>query len=406
MHSRSPVSLETATWLLLEAAARVGDVESLPLARAVRRVAAEPVTAVTAQPPFDRSPLDGYAFHHADLAGVTAAAPVRLPVSQLIHAGDAPTPLRPHSAARIMTGAPLPPGADCVVRQEDTDMGDIAVAIRVRHDRHQNVVFKGEFVRPGQPLAHPGDVFDHARIALLAGQGYGAATVYRRPRIAVVSTGSELATHGGTPGPAGIFDSNGPMVAARIDELGAVVTAARTVRDDPAVIADVLQELLADADAVVTTGGVSVGLRDAMPDAARLLRADTLFHGVEVMPGTPAMGLNVGGKPALCLSGNPFACFVTFELLAAPLLRRLAGRVDAENLRTVARLEEKFSKKSRLRRFVPAVVRGGRVGFTGDVGNRALVSLVGANCLVDVPAGSDGVPAGREVELILMETRS
>ncbi|MCC8165039.1 MAG: hypothetical protein LIQ31_02530 [Planctomycetes bacterium] len=156
MQSRSPVSLEKATGLLLQSASAVVDVETLPLTDAVKRVAAKPVVARTAQPPFDRSPLDGYALHHADLDNVTAAAPALLPVSQLIHAGDAPAPLRPHSAARIMTGAPLPPGADCVVRQEETDMGADVVAIRVRHERYQNVVFKGEFVRPEQMLAIPG----------------------------------------------------------------------------------------------------------------------------------------------------------------------------------------------------------------------------------------------------------
>ncbi|MCC8165038.1 MAG: molybdopterin molybdotransferase MoeA [Planctomycetes bacterium] len=229
--------------------------------------------------------------------------------------------------------------------------------------------------------------------------------MYRRPRLAVLSTGSELAAAGTTPGPAGIYDSNGPMIAARIRELGGGVTDTRAVKDDPAVIADALRELLADADAVVTTGGVSVGLRDALPDAARLLRARTVFHGVTVMPGTPALALEANGKVVLCLSGNPFASFVTFELLAVPLIRRLAGRGDPDNVRAVARLDQAFSKKSRLRRFVPGVVRGGRVGFTGDVGNRALVSLVGANCLVDVPAGSDGVAAGQDVDIVLMDNR-
>ncbi len=405
MHSRFPVSLETATNLLIKTATAVTDVETLPLADAVRRVAAKTVRATTAQPPFNRSPLDGYAINHTDLDNASPASPAELPVIQVINAGDVPMPLRPHSAARIMTGAPLPPGADCVVRQEDTEMLAEIVSVRLRHGKNQNVVFEGEFVMLGQPLVNPGDVLDHARIALLAGQGRGEATVYRRPRIAVVSTGSELTVAGGTPGPAGIFDSNGPMIAARIAELGGVVTTLRPVADDPAEIADTIRELLADADAVVTTGGVSVGLRDALPDAARLLGARTLFHGIEVMPGTPALALEVGGKVALCLSGNPFACFVTFELLAVPLLRRLAGRTGCDNRQAVATLTQAFSKRSRLRRFIPAVVHGSRVGFTGDAENRALVSLVGTNCLVDVPAGSYGVAAGRDVDIVIMESR-
>ena len=396
-------STEEASALLCRCASPVRR-ETLPLTRALGRVAAREVSAVMDQPPFDRTPLDGYALRHESLANACAETPTVLPVCRRIFAGDPPgDPIPSGCAARIMTGAPIPPGADCVVRQEDTDLGEETVRIFVSLSAHDNICDRGEDLRSGAPLFPAGTVLTPAHLGVLAGQGMETVEVFARPRIGLLSTGDELMLPGTSLTPGKIYNSNQFYLSARLEQLGMEPVISPVHGDDPEVLSAAVAELLGDCDAVVTTGGVSVGQKDYMPAVCRRLNAARLFHGVAVKPGSPMLAMTVRGKPVVCLSGNPFAAAATLETVARPMLLRLAGRRDCALPRASGVLTAPFRKASPGRRLVRATLTDGSVSLpAGGQVSGVLSSWMGCNCLIDIPAGSPALPAGTEVEVILL----
>ena len=397
------LSVEEASALLCRCAAPVRR-ETLPLTRALGRVAARDLFAVMDQPPFDRSPLDGYALRHGDLEGACAEAPAVLPVCRRIFAGDPPgDPIPRGCAARIMTGAPIPPGADCVVRQEDTDLGEKTVRIFVSLSAHDNICDRGEDLRSGAPLFPAGTVLTPAHLGVLAGQGMETVEVFARPRIGVLSAGDELVSPGTSLTPGKIYTSNQFYLSARLEQLGMEPVISEVHGDDPQALSAAVTALLAECSAVVTTGGVSVGQKDYMPAVCQRLSAALLFHGVAVKPGSPMLAMTVQGKPVVCLSGNPFAAAATLEAVARPMLLRLAGRRDCTLPRTSGVLTAPFRKASPGRRLVRAILTDGKVTLpAGGQVSGVLSSWMGCNCLIDIPAGSPALPAGTEVEVILL----
>lgn len=400
---RGQTPVEEAVARILNALDVPEKTEEIPLLQALGRVAAGDVCARVAQPPFDRSALDGYALRAADIAAAGPETPVTLPVSRYLCAGSDPGgPLAPGTAARIMTGAPVPAGADCVLRQEDTESDGQTVTFHAPVEAQANVCFAGEDIAPGKCLVPAGTRLDEVSLGLLAGQGVQTVTVYAKPRAALMPTGDELCSPETPLRPGKIYDSNGPMLAARMLRLGAEPTLLAAGPDDPAALAGKLARLLAEYPLVITTGGVSVGDRDYLPQAAEEAGAKLLFYGIDAKPGTPALAAGKDGHVLLCLSGNPFASFATFELLARPALAKLQG-ADPAPVRVRAALANGFGKPSPLRRFVRATLMGGVVTlpkgghFSGGIG-----ALAGCNCLVDVPAGSRALNAGDEVEVILL----
>ena len=301
-------------------------VENVGLDEACGRIAAAPLCARMDQPPFDRSPLDGYALHSADTAGAGEMTPKALPVVIKLYAGDAPTAELPVGcAARIMTGAPLPAGADCVLMQEQTDGGEETVRIYAELSHNANVVFRGEDIAAGALVAEAGTVLTPAHLGVLAGQGYAEVPVYKPLTIGVLATGSELLAPGELWAPGKIYDANGIQNAARLRQLGFAVRR-RHCSDDPARIAAELEELLTGCDAVITSGGVSVGQKDYLPVVLEMLGTRSIFAGVAQKPGSPMLAAEVEGKLVFCLSGNPFAAAATLEQYAVPALLRAAGR--------------------------------------------------------------------------------
>lgn len=382
-------------------------VENVGLDEACGRIAAAPLCARMDQPPFDRSPLDGYALHSADTAGAGEMTPKALPVVMKLYAGDAPTAELPAGcAARIMTGAPLPAGADCVLMQEQTDGGEETVRIYAELSHNANVVFRGEDIAAGAPVAEAGTVLTPAHLGVLAGQGYAEVPVYKPLTIGVLATGSELLAPGELWVPGKIYDANGIQNAARLRQLGFAVRR-RHCSDDPARIAAELEELLTGCDAVITSGGVSVGQKDYLPVVLEMLGTRSIFAGVAQKPGSPMLVAEVEGKLVFCLSGNPFAAAATLEQYAIPALLRAAGRQEEACIlpRTRRTLTTGFSKPSKGNRYLRARASGGTVAIPGEGNTEAhssgsLSAMIGCNSLVELPAGSGPVEPGEKVEVL------
>ena len=381
--------------------------ETIPLEAACGRIAASDLCARMDQPPFDRSPLDGYALHSADTAGASRETPVTLPVTMKLYAGDAPAAALPVGcAARIMTGAPLPEGADCVLMQELTDSGEETVQLYSSLKPQQNVVSRGGDIAAGAIIAAEGTPLTPAHLGVLAGQGYAEVPVYRTLTVGILSTGSELLAPGEPWAPGKIYDANGIQNAARLRQLGFGVRR-RHCSDNPEEIAGQMKELLAECDAVITSGGVSVGQKDYLPAVLEALDADLLFAGVAQKPGSPMLAGTVGGKLVFCLSGNPFAAAATLEQYAIPALLRAAGRCEEGCIlpRATCTLTTGFSKPSKVARYLRAKAMGGSVTIPGEGSAEAhssgsLSAMMGCNCLAELPAGSGPVAPGEEVEVL------
>ncbi len=400
-------SLEDAVTRLLAAAPCPLQAETVPLEDALGRILAKDVYASFDQPPFDRSPLDGYAVRAEDTASASRGAPAVLRVMGETLAGMPPAPpLRSGEAIRIMTGAPIPPGADCIVRQEDTDCGETQVQIFVSHQPFQNYCRQGEDIRQGTLALQRHTRIDAAAIGILAMLGRAAVPVLARSRVGLLTTGDELEEVGAARRAGKIYNSNQYLLSARLRELGAIPHVLPSQGDSLSRIGNAVDGALAQCSFLITTGGVSVGKRDLMPEVCRFLKGEPLFHGVPMKPGAPALAFRRRSGLVLCLSGNPFAAAATFELLARPVLQRLQGLPDRPLPRTTAILREPFPKASPGRRFLRAQFHEGEVRLPSggaDVhASGALFSMLGCNCLIDIPAGSPSLTEGQRIEVILL----
>ena len=361
----------------------------------------ESVVAPMDQPPFPRSPLDGYAFTAADSAGAGRQTPVTLRVVDKVFAGEVCTAeVKRGQAVRIMTGAMIPPGADCVLRQEDSDQGEAEVKIYARLRPFQNYCRQGEDFRRGSVLLQAGTRLDSAAVGLLAAAGIPAVKIRARPRAGLLTTGDELVAPGAPLGPGKIYDCNQTALSARLRELGIPAVCDRG-KDDARAAAEQMKALLAETDLLITTGGVSVGQRDMVNEALSLMGAETVFHGVRLKPGSPARFSVYGGKPILSLSGNPFAALATLELLGRPLLAALAGDRGLLPARREGTLASHFPKASPGRRFVRGSYEDGQVVLPQEHSSGQMASLPGCNCLADIPAGSGPLTPGMTVAVIL-----
>ena len=400
---RTRIELEEARALMAESVRPLG-VEQVSRQEALGRTLAEDVTAPLDQPPFDRSPLDGYALRSADLTGASPEHPVSLRVVETVYAGGVPSRvLGPGEAIRIMTGAMLPRGCDCVLQHERTDNGLEQVQIYAALSPHDNYCDRGEDYRTGEVLLPAGTVVDAAAVGVLASAGLSSVPVRRRPVVRVLSTGDEVVSPDLHPLPAGkIYGSNQELLTARLRELGVSDVRGLLIGDDPREVADTMAQLLGECDLLITTGGVSAGDKDIFHEALPLLGVERVFWKVNLKPGTPAMYSLWQGQPILSLSGNPFAAAATFELLARPRLAALTGESRFSLRSRTAVVEGSFPKASPGRRFLRGFYQEGRVSLTGKNDSGMLASLVGCNCLVDLPAGSPPVQEGQTVTVLLL----
>ncbi len=399
------IELEVAQDLLLKNVALKKRVEQVSLEEALGRVLAKDQYAKRDTPPFNRSPLDGYALRSVDSQAASEGDPLVLKVVETLYAGDIPHhALQRGEASYIMTGAMLPQGADCVIKYEETTREENVVYLRRSLGAWENVVFCGEDVKEGAPLLEKGIRLGPAAISLLAGQGLFQTEVFARPTVAVMATGSELIAPEYPWQEGKIFDSNSHLLSARCRQLHAKVCARHILQDEPSLLLEKLDALLNEAELVVTTGGVSVGEKDYLPQVAAQLGGEVLFHGIYLRPGSPVLALSREGRTLLCLSGNPFAALATFEVLAVPVLKKLSGEEQYNLQKTKAVARTPFAKASPSRRLVRARVEGQNV-YIPQAGHASgqLHTLMRCNCLVDISAGSGPVVEGDCVDIFMLE---
>jgi molybdopterin molybdotransferase len=399
------IFLEEAVKLIKERAVGITQTEIRGIAEAGGYCLAEDVFAELDNPPFSRSPVDGYAVRAQDLKGASREYPVKLRVIACIYAGDDGEALKVSEgeAVRIMTGAPFPRGCDTAVRQEDTDYGEETVEVYREQKPFDNYCCRGEDYKKGSLLVAEHTRLTFAEQGILAGNGCEKVRVFRKPAIRVFTTGDELTPAGGALEPGKIYDSNGMMVSSRIRELGVVPKTVTHLSDSAAGVAEALKEASRDADVIVTTGGVSVGKKDILHEALALLGAEKIFWRVRIQPGTPTIFSVYKNTLILSLSGNPFGAMANVELLLRPMLETLTGDSIYAMEKREGIFKCEFPKTSHGRRFVRAIYRDGSVYLPeGIFSSGAIGTLRGCNCLLDIPAGSPGLKKGERVTVWML----
>jgi len=397
----------------------VGTVQRLPptgldLLDAQGCVLARDVTSQVALPGFRNSAMDGYAVYAVDVSGASVTAPVSLPVAGDIAAGNTEAlRLAPGQSMRIMTGAPMPDGADAVVPVENTDGGLSSVTITAETSVGRHVREAGGDVVAGSLVMTDGTRLEPRQIALLAAVGTGEVWVTPRPRVVVISTGDELIEPGTRPGFGQVVDSNGLMLTAAVRALGCIPVRVGCVRDDAATFRSTIETQVGQADAVITTGGVSMGAYDTVKEVLSGVAA-MRFDKVAMQPGMP-QGFGVLGEhqiPVFTLPGNPVSAMVSFEVFVAPALRLMAGRPQQETPPVTAVAADDWTAPAGKVQFARVVLSrngsggGGRaagdlpghtVSIAGLQGSHALGSLARANALAVIPAEVTSVQVGDQV---------
>lgn len=390
-------TLEQARDLILQDCRPLG-AETVGPVDALGRVLFEDVVSACDLPRWDNSAMDGYALR------AEGSRPGQwLPVRGFLPAGGASlAEVEPGTAARILTGAAIPPGADCVVPFEAVEVAGDSVRLTSRPTAGDHVRSRGSDVRRGEVVLPAGTVIGHPEIAVFAALGHDAVVVGRRPRVAILSTGDELVPVGGTLRPGSIFDSNGPALAAAVTEAGAIPSLLGIARDDPEALRTLLREGLR-ADALVISAGASTGDRDLVRQTLRELGAEERFWRVDIQPGRPMAFAVAGECPVFCLPGNPVAALLTFALLARPALRRLLGHrrpIEATRRGVLGEDVSPRADRTTLRRVRLGHSDGQLTAWAcGPQATGHLRTLSRADGVALVPAGTSLLPAGTWVDI-------
>ncbi|MEP6990235.1 MAG: gephyrin-like molybdotransferase Glp [bacterium] len=376
--------------------------EDVGLGHAVGRVLAREVTSPVFLPPRDNASMDGFAVHAHDVRDAAAARPARLRVVGTLAAGSLPTrAIEPGEAVRIMTGAYVPPGADSVVRVEDTTSDKDIVSVLDARDAGRNIRMRGEDVREGQVVMRAGTAIAAPHVGVLASVGCGVPHVYRKPRVAILATGDELVlldrfdeVRAGRR----IVSSNSYALAAAVRAAGGEPVPLGIAPDDPMSLADRLREG-EGCDLLLTSGGVSVGDFDYTRRVVAELGGTLSLWRVRMRPGAPLGFGTLFGAPWVGLPGNPVSALVTFELFGRPLVRALAGHARPHRRTVQVRLAEALQLGAPLTHFLRVVLEGDVDGIpvarlTGAQSSGMLTSMSAADALLVVPPEPQSVPAG------------
>ncbi|MFQ5656243.1 MAG: gephyrin-like molybdotransferase Glp [Candidatus Methylomirabilales bacterium] len=399
------VPVEEVREIILASVEKLGW-EYAELLDALGRVLAEEIIAPEPIPPWDNAAMDGYALRSEDSRGASTEQPVELRMIGTVGAGQIYDGLvEKGQAVRIMTGAPMPRGADTVIRQEDTQATDQGVFLLRQVRSGQNVRYKGEDVKAGEQVLVSGTLCRPGVVGLLAALGRKRVAVHQRPRVGILATGDELLRWDEAPTPGKIHNSNSHALAAQVLQAGAVPVLVGPVADTPDLIAERIREGLR-GDLLLTSGGVSVGDFDLMGETLEQLGADVRVRKVNMRPGKPFTFALLKGKAIFALPGNPISCMVTFELFVRPALRKMQGRRRLFHSEVTATAGQSISNRDRRPAYLRVILTQTDAGYTarltGDQGSAMLHSMAHADGLAVVP-GETEIPAGSEVRILLLD---
>ena len=402
---RNSVKTEEARDIMLEACGKM-PVETCPVAQSYGRILAEDITASVNVPSFDRSPFDGYAFRAEDTKGASVENPAVLKIIEEIPAGFFPKEtIRAGTAAKILTGAPIPKGADAVTKYEPTEFTEFQVKIFEQFAVSDNIVHIGEDVCAGTELIKSGEYIDGAVAATLAAQGLTHISVYARPRAGIISTGTELAEIDIPLSGGFIRDTNRYSLEGACLAAGAEPVYLGCAGDSVETIAALIDDGLKTCDVLFTTGGVSVGDYDLTPAALELLGGEILVRNISMRPGGTCVFGRRDGKLIFCLPGNPTSSMTCFYGAALPSLYKLCGKREFLLKKTCVLMDCEFNKVCPLDRLLRGKLKleGGKVRFSPVMqGNVVLHSLIGCDAIAIIPAGSPPPSRGTALDAYLL----
>ncbi|KMP11512.1 hypothetical protein UZ36_04255 [Candidatus Nitromaritima sp. SCGC AAA799-C22] len=402
----SKIKVDEAREIILGKIAPKG-VEKISISNALGRILAEDIVARRNNPPMDNSAMDGYALIAADIASATPENPVKLDVIEDVAAGySAETAVKPGQAVRIMTGAPIPPGADAVIMQEDTERNGASVLVKDKAEVRENIRDEGEDVREGETVISGGVDIRPSHIGMMAVVGRSTVYVGRRPRVAILSTGDEIMELDEQPTGPCIYNSNGYMLAAQIESAGGLPCYLGIARDDEKDLMEKFEWAL-QCDLVVSSGGVSVGDYDLVKASLKKMGQEMLFWKVAMKPGKPLAFGRIGEVPVFGLPGNPVSSFVSFEQFVRPSIRKMMGAAHLTHRTVQARLTRTIHKKAGRLHFLSAVVQweNGACAVTParEQGSGILKSTVNANGLLIFPLESTEITEGEQVTVQMLD---
>jgi molybdopterin molybdotransferase len=386
---------------------KVKGVEKVSLDQALGRVLSEDVISQINNPPLDNSAMDGYALVAADIQSATPESPVKLQVVEEIAAGyEAKSILKPGQAMRIMTGAPIPKGANAVLMQEDTEKDGNSILCMDKADDQENIRDAGEDVKVGETVLKKGNTLSPAHIGMLAVIGRSQISVSQRPTVAIISTGDEILELDETPAGPQIFNSNGHMLAAQIKSAGGIPIYLGIAKDTEEDLMEKFTWAL-KADIVVSSGGVSVGDYDLVKSSLKKMGQEMLFWKVAMKPGKPLAFGRIGETPIFGLPGNPVSSFVSFEQFVRPSLKKVLGCSDLTHKTVKAKLTRTIHKKPGRLHFLSAIVSWADGEYTVtpacEQGSGILKSAANANGLLIFPLEAVEIQQGQEVAVQLLE---
>lgn len=398
---KSFISLEEAIDILNDNVETL-EIEEVSLVEAIGRRIAEDIYSNMDNPPFNKSAMDGYAIKVENLNSSSE----KLEVIDTVFAGHVSDKCVVHGTAmKIMTGARIPQGANAVVKQEDITLQGNFIILNKTVKENENVCFRGEDVKAGLVLVNKRKKINYADLGILASCGVNSVKVYKKPKVALITTGDEVIDVDKELSGGKIYNSNKYTLLGRIAELGFEVNYIEHENDSFEEIGNKIRKASEVADFILTTGGVSVGEKDLLDEAIKYIDGEILFWKVLIKPGSAVLCSKVNSKLVVSLSGNPTAALTTFELIGKTSLEKLSGRGSIEIKREKAVLTNSFTKPSSQRRFLRGMVsadeEGQKVTITQvNSGNGILSSALNSNCLIEINKGNNGVNSGEVIEII------
>lgn len=401
------ISLESAIKILLENTNVIKDLEEKNIMDSLGYVLAEDIYSTLDSPPFNRSPLDGFTFNAKDSIGATKETPKEFKVIDEVYAGGFTNKrVGEMESIRIMTGAPIPEGCNCVIMQEQVVYSDEKKTLQIFRELkdYENFCFKGEDLKLGELVVKKDELITYNHIGVFASLGINKVKVYKKPVVGVLSLGTELIMPGEPLETGKIYNSNLFTLVSKLKYLGVEAKYFPPMSDNTVEVANFIEEKLNDVDILITTGGVSVGKMDIMHDVIKELDAKRLFWKIQIQPGTPILASTKNDKIILSLSGNPFASLVNFELLGREILAKMSLGAIRPTVKRSAIVNGSFDKSSSKRRFIRGFFKDGEVFLNNNKhASGTISSFVGKNAVVEIMPGTEKLENEDEVKVILID---